>query len=94
MRIGRIAFTAEASNLLIGRYSCNPKNRSGLFHQELGITQRFLTRVQFIYSVDRAQDHYSITEAGLVAERKERKEVVRRVYTLVQKKDKHFLHNS
>ena len=42
---GRITFTAEASNLLIGRNSCNPKTISGLFHQEWWITQRFLTRV-------------------------------------------------
>ena len=31
---------------------------SGLFHQEWWITQRFLTRVQFIYPVDRARDHW------------------------------------
>ena len=49
--------TAEASNLEIGRYSCNPKTMSGLSHQEWWITQRFFTRVQFIYSVDRARDH-------------------------------------
>ena len=42
--------------------------------------------------VDRARDHHSITE--LVAERKERQEVVREVYTLVQKQDEHFLHTS
>ena len=40
VRIGRIAFTAEASNLQIGRYSCNPKTISGLFNQEWGITQK------------------------------------------------------
>ena len=33
--------------------------------------------MQFIYTGDRARDHYSITEAVLEAERKERKEVVR-----------------
>ena len=32
VRIGRIAFTAEASNLEVGRYSCNPKTISRLFH--------------------------------------------------------------
>ena len=31
--------------------------------------------------MDRARDHYSITEAGLVAERKEREEKVYGVYT-------------
>ena len=31
--------------------------------------------------LDRTRDHYSITEAGLVAERKERKEGVRGVHT-------------
>ena len=40
VRIGRIAFTAEASNLQIGRYSCNPKTINGLFNQEWGITQK------------------------------------------------------
>ena len=30
VRTGRIAFTAEASNLKIGRYSCNPKTISGV----------------------------------------------------------------
>ena len=38
-------------------------------------------RVQFIYPVDRARDHYSITEAGLGAERKERQEGVRSAHT-------------
>ena len=38
-------------------------------------------RVQFIYPVDRARDHDSITEAGLGAERKERKEGVRGAHT-------------
>ena len=37
----------------------------------------FLTRVQFIFSVDRARDHYSVAEAGL--------DIVRGVYSLVQK---------
>ena len=32
-------YTAEASNLSIGQYSCNPKTISGLFHQEWWITQ-------------------------------------------------------
>ena len=45
------------------------------------ITQRFLTRVQFIYPVDWARDHYSITEAGLGSKRKERKEDVGDVHT-------------
>ena len=35
------------------------------------------------YTVDRAQHHCSVAEAGL--------EIVRKVYTLVQKEDKHFL---
>ena len=84
VRIGRIAFSAEASNLYIWRYSCNPKTTSGLFNQEWWITQKFLTIVQFIFSVDWARDHYSIAEAGL--------EILLGVYTLVQREDKHFLH--
>ena len=40
VRIGRIAFTAEAWNLWIGRFSCNPKTISGLFHQAWWITQK------------------------------------------------------
>ena len=39
------------------------------------------SRVLFIHSVDRTRDHYSFTEAGLVAERTERKEGVRIVHT-------------
>ena len=42
-------------------------------------------RVQFIFSVDWARDHYSIAEAGL--------EIELGVHTLVHKKDKHFLYN-
>ena len=53
--------------------------RRRLLHQEWWITQRFLTRVQFIYSVDRARNHYSITEAGLAAEKNVKK--VHGVYT-------------
>ena len=94
VRVGRIAFTAEASNLENGRYSCDPKTISGLFHQEWRITQRFSTRVQFSYPVDRARDHYSITEAGLGAKRKERKENVRDVHSRTEgKQTVPFLYN-
>ena len=55
------------------------------FHQEWWITQGILTRRQFIYTVNWARNHDSIAEAGL--------EIVRKVYTLVQKEDKHFLYN-
>ena len=40
VRIGRITFTAEASDLEIGRYSCNPKTICGFLHQEWRITQK------------------------------------------------------
>ena len=40
-------------------------------------TQKFFTRVQFIYIVDWARYHYSFAQAGLVAKRKEANEVVR-----------------
>ena len=89
VRISRIAFTAEASNMQTGRYSCNPKTISWLFHNEWWITQRFLTRVQFIYTVGWARDHYSLADAWPVAKRKERKKLYggcthsyRKVYNL------------
>ena len=79
--ISPIAFTADASNLWNWRYSRNPKTISGLFHKEWWLTQRFLTKVEFVYTVHRARDHYCIEEAA------------RKVYTLVQKEDKHFLYH-
>ena len=50
-----------------------------------GLFQRFFTRVQFIYTVDRAREHYSVAEAEL--------KIVRKVYTLVLKEDQHFLYH-
>ena len=47
--------------------------------------EEFFTRVQFIYSMDRARNHYSVAEAGI--------EIVLWIYTLVQKEDKHFLYS-
>ena len=49
------------------------------------LRKKILTRVQFIYSVDWARNHYFIAEAGL--------EIVRVVYPLVQKENKHFAYN-
>ena len=43
----------------------------------MNYAKKILTRVQFIYTVDWARDHYFIAEAGL--------EIVRKVYTIVQK---------
>ena len=40
--------------------------------------------------MDRARYHYSITEAGLVAERKERKDSMRCVHTRTEGRDSSF----
>ena len=48
MRISRIAFTAEASNLLIGRYSCNPKTIGDYSTKNDELRKRFRTRENFI----------------------------------------------
>ena len=47
--------------------------------------KKIFTRVHFIFSVDRARDHYSIADAGM--------EIVRGLYSLVQNANKHSLHN-
>ena len=49
------------------------------------LRKKILTRAELIYTVDRARDHYSVAEAG--------QEIVRKVYTIVQKEDKHFLYH-
>ena len=82
VRIGRIAFTAEASNLQIGRYSCNPKTISGLFNQEWGITQKIRTKI--------LHQNRGLCPRSLLYCRSWTG-IVREVYTFV-KKDKHFLY--
>ena len=81
VRNSRIAFTAEASNL--------SKTKS-VFHQEWWTTQRFLTRVQFIYTVDRARDLNSIADAGLVQKKKNERSFTE-MYALEKKEDKQFI---
>ena len=49
--IGRIACTAEASNLQIGRYLCNPKTTSGFSTKNDELRKKFLTIVHFISSI-------------------------------------------
>ena len=51
------------------------------------LSGRFLTRVHFISTVDRARDQCTNAEAGLVVGGKDSKEGV---HTLVQEEDKHF----
>ena len=85
VRIGRIVFTAEASNLQIGRYSRNPKTISGLFNQEWGITQKhpYKNTIHLYCGLCPRSLLYCRSWTG----------IVREVYTLVQKKETHFLYN-
>ena len=87
VRIGRITFTAEASNLEIGRYSCNPKTRSGFLHQEWRITQKILAI--HLYCGLRTKS-ILYCRSWTRSKRKKEKEVVRVMYTLVQMEEKLF----
>ena len=102
VRIGRIAFTAEAAKqcLKAVRMKDGELSNTRAIRRHSGeddystkteeLSGKFLTRVQFIHTVDRARDDYFLAEAELLSGEKARKEGE---HTLVQKEDKHFLLN-
>ena len=66
VRIGRIASTAEASKSVDWAIFVQSEDHKRMIPPKMmNDAKKILTKVQIIFSVDWARDHYSITEAGL-----------------------------